>query len=59
MGGIKMYNRDELEDIYQDIAGIIGEKNYMFKIDDTQYPRLIIEDITNKEKYEIIMKKIR
>jgi Uma2 family endonuclease len=54
-----MCQREELEYIYQDIAAIIGKADSILKIDDKQYPKLIIEDITSQEKYEIIIKKFK
>jgi hypothetical protein len=54
----KKRNKD-LEDVYQDIATLIG-KGYRWEIQENKYPQLIIKkmDIT-EEKYEIIIKPVK
>jgi len=51
--------REKLEDNYQDLASLIENNSYFYELVEEAYPRLVIQHIDTKEKFEITIKKIK
>ena len=51
--------REQLENVYQDVAMLISRNAELYHVYDDTYPKLVIKDDVYGGKYEIIIKEVK